>query len=290
MKAGTDDVAVGMIGVGALGLALAERLIAAGFAVHGYRRGGLDAFTAIGGTAMTSAAATAADADPLILLLPNDGALSQVMTDIASSLRRGQTILCLGTHRSPAKQAAADAAHAVGAVLLDGEVSGTPAMARAGQASVMIAGDAAAAERALPVLKAFACATKHVGDFGAATRMKLVTNYLVGVHTLAAAEALTLAQRLGLDPRMVVDALAPSAGGSTMLSVRGRMMAERNFEGGSMSGFVRFFELLRDALAESNAQGGPLLDLTERLYRHAIASGHGDRDIAAICDSLAEAS
>ena len=280
--------AVGIIGVGALGLVVAERLLAAQFRVEGYRRGSLTDFTALGGVAAPSASAVARLGNPLILLLPNDAALEQVIADITPVLHPRQIVLCLGTHRISAKRAAAEAANAVGSILLDGEISGTPAMLRAGQGSVMIAGDIDAVERVRPVLEAFARHTIHAGEFGDAARMKLVTNFLVGVHTLAAAEALLLAQRLGLEPRLVVATLEASAASSTMLSVRGRMMAERNIKGAGMKGFIRFFELLNESLSDAGETSGPLLDFTEDLYRRAAASGHGDSDIAAIYEYLNE--
>jgi L-threonate 2-dehydrogenase len=277
---------VGIIGVGALGLAVAERLIAAGFAVSGFRRGGLDAFAAAGGRPMLSAQALVREADIVILFLPNDDALAEVMGNIAPSLKRGHVLLCLGTHALQRKQEAARVAQAAGAVLLDGEVSGTPPMVRSGRASVMLSGDPETAERVQPILSAFAHATTRLAAFGDATRMKLVTNYLVSVHTLAAAEALHLGQCLGLDARSVVEAIAPSAGGSTMLSVRGTMMVEGTFDGGGMAGFVRFFELLRAALGNSSEAGWPLMNLTGQLYRAAIDQGYGENDIAAIYKSL----
>jgi len=282
-------VTVGIIGVGAMGLAVTERLVAAGFAVCGHRRGALVTFSAAGGQAMASAAGVAAASDPLILLLPSDEALGAVMVDIAPALRPGQVVLCLGTHRIPSKLAAAKITAGQGAILLDGEISGTPGMVRAMQASVLLAGDAQAASRVAPVLAGFARATTDCGAFGNAARMKLVTNYLVGVHTLAAADALAMGMRLGLDPRAMVAALAPSAGGSTMLAVRGRMMADSSYADGDMTSFVRFFDRLREALAEAGAApGSALLDATEAQYRGAIASGHDGRDIAAIHDWLRE--
>ena len=281
---------IGIIGVGAMGLAVAEKLIAAGFPVCGHRRGSLAAFSEAGGQAMASAREVAAASDPLILLLPGDEALAAVMEDIAPALRPGQVVLCLGTHRIPAKLAAAERAAGQGAILLDGEISGTPGMVRAGQASVLLAGDTQEAARVAPVLAGFARATTDCGAFGNAARMKLITNYLVGVHTLAAADALAMGMRLGLDPRAMVAALAPSAGGSTMLAVRGRMMAEADYAEGDMAGFVRFFDLLRAALAEAGAvPGSALLETVEAQYRAAIAAGHDGRDIAAIHDWLREA-
>ena len=268
---------IGIIGVGAMGLAVAEKLIAAGFPVCGHRRGSLAAFSEAGGQAMASAREVAAASDPLILLLPGDEALAAVMEDIAPALRPGQVVLCLGTHRIPAKLAAAERAAGQGAILLDGEISGTPGMVRAGQASVLLAGDTQEAARVAPVLAGFARATTDCGAFGNAARMKLITNYLVGVHTLAAADALAMGMRLGLDPR-------------AMVAVRGRMMAEADYAEGDMAGFVRFFDRLREALAEAGAvRGSALLETVEAQYRAAIAAGHDGRDIAAIHDWLREA-
>lgn len=276
--------AVGLIGVGALGMAMAERLIAAGHPVLGYRRGSLEAFRAIGGTAAPSAKATAA-ADPLLLLLPSDDALATIMTQIDAALRPNQLVLCLGTQRIAAKAEAARQAEQSGAVFVEGEVSGTPEMMRSGQASIMLAGAPDAFDRARAVLADCARAVSHVGAFGNAARMKLITNYLVGVHTMAAAEAIRLGQSLGLDARCMVDTIAASAGGSTMLAVRGRMMAEGAYPAGDIRGFLRFFDLLREALAEAGRNEARLLEFTEARYRETIAAGHGHDDIAAIFEA-----
>ena len=147
------------------------------------------------------------------------------------------------------------------AVFLDGEISGTPAMLRAGKATVMLAGDEGRADRVASVLGGFASSVNYVGAFGNAARIKLITNYLVGVHTLAAAEALLFAGRLGLDQKLVVDTIAPSAGGSTMLSVRGRMMAERQFGDGTMRSFMGFFDRLR---REQNAETFQIAEIQAR--------------------------
>lgn len=277
---------VGIVGVGAIGLALTERLVAAGYAVGGFRRGDLASFRRAGGTPASSAAAVAMACDPLLLLVPAEAGLMAVMAEISPVLRRGQVVLCLATHRVAAKQAAAAIAGAAGAVLIDGEISGTPDMVRAGAASVMVAGDGAAIERVRDVLAAFAARITRLATFGDAVKMKLVTNYLVAVHTLAAAEALQMAGDLALPLDTAVAAIAPSAGGSTMWSVRGPMMAARAFPSHDSSGFLHYFDLLRDALAEGGAGRRQLLDLTEQRYRAFIAAGHGQRDIAAIYETL----
>ena len=277
---------VGIVGVGAMGLAITERLIAAGISVAGFRRGDLSAFRAAGGEPMPDVAAVAARAEPLILLLPDDEALLEVAAAAASVWRRGQTILCLSTHPVAVKRKAADMARACGAALLDGEISGTPDMLRAGLATVMIAGSRAQVACVRPVLDAFSGGVTVLAAFGEPAALKLVTNFLVGVHTAAAAEALQVARRLGLDVATAISAIAPSAGGSRMLGVRGPMMAEGEFGPGDMDGFLMVFAMLRTALEQRHQRAGPMLEFTEGLYRQAIADGFGDLDIAAIHESI----
>lgn len=286
MSAAFSNSPVGVIGLGRLGLAVAGKLIAAKQPVAGYRRSGMEVFAALGGLPMASPLALAAVAHPVILLLPNDAALAEVVAQITPAMRPGSVVVCLATHRLAAKNAARVTLEATGAVLIDGEVSGTPAMLQAGQASIMLAGDASVAERLLPMLRVVSPVVSYLGAFGNASSMKLVTNYLVGVHTLAAAEALVLAGRLGLDPQKVVETVASSAGGSAMLEVRGRMMAENDYQPGSMAGFMNSFSLLRDALKAHGAESGDLQTFVEGRYRQAIDEGHGGRDIAAIYDSV----
>jgi 3-hydroxyisobutyrate dehydrogenase len=277
---------IGLIGLGELGLAVAGRLLVAGHTVAGYRRGNPDSFASMGGLPQSSAAATAACSQPLILLLPTDEALLEVMQAITPALKPEQVVICLGTHRASAKASAAQIATNAGATLLDGEVSGTPAMMKMGQASVLLAGDADAVTQVVPVVNAFASATSYVGAFGKATKMKLITNYLVGVHTFAAAEALRMADQLGLDLPSTVAVLKTSAASSTMLAIRGPMMAAGQFASGHMPAFNRYFSLLRDALEGAEKGERPLLDLTESVFRDAVEKGYGDRDIAGIFESL----
>ena len=269
-----------------MGIAATERLVANGFEVLGYRRGCLDSFRTVGGTPQPGAAAVAEGADSLILLVPDEAGLAEVMSQISPSLRAGQIILCLATHPVEGKRRAAAVAESAGAVMLDGEISGTPAMLGSGQASIIIAGDKELFERMRPVLTALAPVVTHLDQFGDAIKMKLVTNFLVGVHTAATAEALQLCRRLGLDPDAVIGAIASSAGGSRMFSLRGPMMAQKRYPPGNVLALLRYFELLREGLAERGATGGPVLELTETLFRRSLELGFGALDIAAVYETF----
>ena len=277
--------AVGIIGVGQMGMAATQRLLAAGYSVHGYRRGSLEDFEALGGVSAASALAVSRAANTLLLLVPNAPALAEVMREISTALSPDKTLICLATLPVGDKQDASGVAARSGATLLDGEISGTAEMLKAGQASIMVAGAPEAFEAVRGVVSALVPSVSYLPTFGDAAKMKLVTNFLVAVHTLAAAEAIWLGRDLGLDPATLVSTISPSAGGSRMLAVRGPMMAARRFGAGNMPGFLRYFEMLRASI-RPDADDHPLLDLTERLYRQAIEKGFGHLDIAAIHESL----
>jgi putative dehydrogenase len=93
---------------------------------------------------------------------------------------------------------------------------------------VYASGERSAYRRVRPILAAFARAQYYVGPFGAGSRLKFVANLLVTIHNVAAAEALVLAKKARLDPRLALKAIADGAGSSRMLEVRGPMMVSRN--------------------------------------------------------------
>ena len=112
-------------------------------------------------------------------------------------------------------------------MLLDCPISGTGAQARAGDVVVYASGPRKRLSRRRAGPGGFARAHHYVGPFGAGSKMKFVANLLVAIHNVAAAEALVLAMKAGLDPAMTLKIVADGAGGSRMLQVRGPMMVGR---------------------------------------------------------------
>lgn len=278
--------AVGILGVGRMALPIAAALVEAGHSVTGYRRGPLDEFVALGGKAQPSGEAVAEQSDILLVLVPDERAMLDLLANVAPSLRGGATVICLATHPVRAKQAAADIVARAGAVFLDGEISGTPDMVRSRTASVMIGGARADFDRVRPVLGSFSDTIQFVGPVGNAVKLKLVTNLLVAVHSFAAAEALQCAARLGLDPVEALGWLNASPAMSRMLEVRGPIMAERRFVPGNGPAFLNYFTLLREALDDNRSSPGPMLELTETWFRRSVELGFAERGIAGIHESL----
>jgi len=129
-----------------------------------------------------------------------------------------------------------------------------------------------------------------VGRAGQAMTLKLVANLLVGVHSAAAAEALAMARRAGLDMEVAFDVLASGAGSSRMLEVRGPMMLRGDFPAEmKLDLFMKDLHLIQDA-ARAVGASTPLTDVAERLYASTQAAGHGGDDLAAVVKALEDRS
>jgi 3-hydroxyisobutyrate dehydrogenase-like beta-hydroxyacid dehydrogenase len=230
---------VGIIGLGIMGSAFARNLLSNGFTVLCYDpvpQAG-EALRAAGGQPMTSPRAVAEAADHVLIVLASIPALHSVIAGeggMAPALRAGQVLAEMGTLPLDAKEAARNLVAATGATLLDCPVSGTGAQAALGDLVVFASGPAEAVETMRPIFGGFARDVRHVGDFGAGMKLKLVANLLVSNHNLATAEALLLAERSGLDLQMTYDAIAAGAGTSRMFEVRGPMMVAGRYEPATM--------------------------------------------------------
>lgn len=280
---------VGFIGMGTIGLPAAINLIKAGYSVVGFSLDNMDKFQAEGGLAAQSAADVAARCDVIVHCLPIAKSLDAAVygeTGILKTLRPGTVVIELSTYALEDKQRLRDALVAAKGHLLDCELTARAAGKSVAERECIIfaGGDKQLVDRFQPLFDAVTRHVVYVGEFGATLRLKTVNNLLVGVHFMAAAEAISLARKAGIDPRIVSDLLSGGAGGSASLALYGRSMAEENFDrgsGGPMSIFDKYFDLVEELAGECGAKT-PLLDVTRALYRQTIAMGYGDRGIASI--------
>lgn len=284
----TGRAPVGVVGLGIMGSAIAPNLLAAGFAVIGYdvRPEARAALNAAGGRAVPSLAALAAEASVLLCFLPDGPALHAVADELGKAKAPLIVIEC-STLSIDDKEKARTRLAASGHTLLDCPLSGTGAQAKNRDLVVLGSGDEAAFERCRAVFDGFARVVKYLGPFGSGMRMKLIANLLVAVHNCAAAEAITLARKAGLDPRLVHDTLKEGAGGSRMWDVRGPLMVERRYTPATMK--IDVFQKDMGLMAEFAHGLGcptPLLDVAAALYDEAVAAGLGPQDSAAVCAVL----
>lgn len=279
---------VGIVGLGIMGSAIAPNLVAAGFKVCGYdvrpeARAGLES---AGGQAASSLAALAAEAATLLCFLPDGKALGAVAAEL-SRVVSPLTIIECSTLSIEDKESARAALTKAGHTLLDCPLSGTGAQARNRDLVVLGSGDQAAFERCRPVFDGFARVVKYVGPFGNGMKLKLIANLLVAVHNCAAAEAMTLARKAGLDPKLVHETLREGAGGSRMWDIRGPLMIEQRYTPATMKIDVFQKDLgLIEGFARALGSPTPLLDASAALYDEAEAQGLGAQDSAAVCAVL----
>lgn len=272
-----------------MGSAMAANLIRAGYAVVGYdvlarRR---QAHRRAGGEVARSARDVGTRVRIVICSLPSSEALLQTAEELARSSPPPQIVVETSTLPIAARQRARRRLASRGTTLLDAPLSGTGTQARVRDIVVYTSGDRGACRRVAPVLDAIARGHFYIGPFGTASKMKLVANLLVAIHNVAAAEALVLAMKAGLDPALAVKVLAEGGGGSRMLQVRGPMMVKGDYADASMKLDVWQKDMgLIAAFARTLKCPTPLFTATAPLYAKAMAGGRGSEDTAAVCAVL----
>lgn len=222
---------IGFVGLGAIGTPMAMNLARAGFAVRGYdvRAEAASPLVAVGGRPAASAAEAAAGADLLILMVVNAAQAEQVLfgDGAAAALPEGGIVALMSTCPPGAVAELAARVEALGRGFVDAPVSGGVTGARAATLTIMAAAPASLVDRARPAFAALGDKVFHVGERpGQGAAVKAVNQLLCGVHIAAAAEALALAARMGVDPAVALRILSGSSAASWMLNDRGPRMLE----------------------------------------------------------------
>ena len=281
---------VGVIGLGKMGLPIAQNLMDRGFAVVGYRRSGTSELAALGGIGAQSPAEVASASDVLLSILPDVSALREVLLGphgTMTKLRPGTVHVEMSTLDVAEKAALRDRVRAAGGDLLDCPISGTPAMVRPRAATTFVSGEQASVDTVREVLDAISGPWVYTGAFGTAARLKYVASLLVAVHTVATAEAMLLARRSGLDLKLVQRTLDDSIASSAIWQRRGPLVRERRWTPapGPIATLHEILEQIEDQAAAIGA-ALPLFAAAKQLYDKALADGWGDLDIAAVHDLL----
>jgi 3-hydroxyisobutyrate dehydrogenase-like beta-hydroxyacid dehydrogenase len=280
---------VGVIGLGIMGGAMASNLLAAGFKVIGYdlapatRR----ALKRAGGVAARAGADVARRAGIVITSLPTVAALAAVSDEIARAKRGDLVVVETSTMPLEAKQAARAIVERSGATVLDCPLSGTGAQARTKDLLVYASGARSAYRQCVPVFEGFARGHHYLGAFGNGSRMKYVANLLVAIHNVAAAEAMVLARKAGLDLAQTLKVIGDGAGSSRMFQVRGPMMVRDDYSDATMK--VEVWQKDMHIIGEYATQLGcptPLFAATAPLYTAAIAEGFAKEDTGSVCAVL----
>ena len=216
---------VGVIGLGRMGLPIAMNLMSRGFCVTGYRRSGSTELVKAGGDVAASAAEVAACADVLLSIVPAAADVEEIIEGPAgtlTALKEGTIHIEMSTIDVDRKARLRDQMRAKGGDLLDCPISGSPGMVAPRLATTFASGDQASVRTVSAVLDAISGPWIYTGAFGTGAQMKYIANLLLAVHTVAAAEAMALARRSGLDLELVHKTLDNSITSSAIWKQRGK--------------------------------------------------------------------
>lgn len=272
---------ISILGLGTMGRPMARNLIDAGYQVRGWNRSALpEHITA--GIPLCQNLAEAARAEVCLLMLLDSIAVNAVLERLIPHLAAGRIILDMGSS-DPAqsrKIASRLAAESIGWV--DAPVSGGPEGASKGTLAIMAGGTQNDFSRVKPILDTLGGNVVHVGGPGLGHTVKVINQLIVGLTIETVAEALTLAEKSGVDPRMVQQALKGGFADSKILQLHGSRMADRSYVPGAKA-TIQLKDLnLARGLASEAATVLPHLASTIKLYEKLIAQGDGGLDHSAI--------
>ena len=268
-----------------MGSAMSANLVKGGFTVYGFDvlPAACRALQLLGGEALGSTAQVASQADIVIASLPSAAALDAVARELSSRC----IVIETSTLPIEDKLRARDTLEAKGITLLDCPLSGTGAQAKTKDLSVYVSGDHAASEKIVPVLEGFARSHYYLGEFGNGSRMKYVANLLVAIHNVAAAEAMVLGMKAGLDPATVLKVIGDGAGSSRMFQVRGPQMVAGDYREATMK--IEVWQKDMKIIGEYATKLGvptALFNASAAVYTAAMAQGFEKQDTAAVCAVL----
>jgi 3-hydroxyisobutyrate dehydrogenase/2-hydroxy-3-oxopropionate reductase len=272
-----------------MGAAMAARLIAAGHRVTLYNRTPARA-AGLGAPVAATPRAAVAGAGYVVVSLADDDAVRAVYTGpdgLLAGLAGGAVVLETSTiHPDTARGLGAEVSGR-GAALLDTPVSGSVALVQRGELTVLVGGDAAALERARPVLSAFGNKVFHLGGPGAGATMKLVVNSVVHGLNQALAEALVLAERAGVDRGAAYDVLAASAVAAPFVQYKrdAYLHPETAPVAFALDLVAKDLRLIGD-LAGSVGARMEQLPANAAAVDEAVRQGYGSRDMSALAELL----
>jgi 3-hydroxyisobutyrate dehydrogenase len=279
---------IGVIGLGLMGGGMARALLAAGFDVTAYNRTAAKAapLAEAGARIVASPAETAADADVVLLSLADEAAVTQVVFDgLATQLRPRLTIVDTSTVSPAFARETTDRLAALGVRRVEACVIGNPKMAATGELRVFVAGERAWADDVSGVLSALGRDVRYLGGPGSAGVLKLAFNLLLGVQTAGLAEAVVLAESMGMERDLLLDAFDNSGWRSPVLSFRADFMRRRSYRPAAFRTTLMHKDLrLATAEAERHGASLPLTSRAAERFEELIDAGRGDDDAASVVE------
>jgi 3-hydroxyisobutyrate dehydrogenase-like beta-hydroxyacid dehydrogenase len=285
MPSHEDQQRIGVMGLGLMGTALVERLLEHGFRVTVWNRTREKSGPLIARGAEWSENPLA-DCRRVIISLYTTDVVEAVLAELDVGLHEGQILIDTTTGDSVQTAALGARLAGRGVRYLDAPISGSSQQTRAGEATVMVGGDDATFDACADLWPVMGAKVFHVGPCGSASRMKLISNLVLGLNRAALAEGLAFAEALGVSPAAALEVMAGSHAYSRAMDVKGRKMVERDFSvQARLSQHLKDVRLMLDA-ARAADLALPLTETHRRLMEQAEAAGLGDQDNSAIIEVL----
>jgi 3-hydroxyisobutyrate dehydrogenase-like beta-hydroxyacid dehydrogenase len=278
---------VGLIGIGLVGRALAERFVKGGLSVIGYDRRPecTETLVAVGGTAAESSRAVVPAAPIVVLSLPDSDAVDEVIREVAADLP-GRTVIDTTTGDPDRTSALGAGLKTAGIDYVDATIAGSSRQVRDGEVIVMAGGEREAVLRCERLFRLFASRWFHVGPWGSGARMKLVVNLVLGLNRVALAEGLSFARACAIDPKVALAVLQAGPAFSRAMDTKGHKMIAGDF-----APEARLSQHHKDVrlILEAGTRAGielPLSRVHEQLLTAAEGLGLGDADNSAIIQAF----
>ncbi len=276
---------VALLGTGAMGAGMARSMLRAGLEVSAWNRTRerAEPLAQDGASVAGTAAEAVAGADVVVTMLFDTGSVLDVIRSARTALSEDAVWLQTSTLGVDGTREAADLAAEVGVGFLDAPVLGTRKPAEDGGLVVLASGDPTLRERVDPVLEAVGSRTLWVGDAaGAASALKLAANAWVLSLTAAVGQSMALAEALGVDPALFLDAIGGGAVDAPYAHLKGKqVLAGEHPVSFTLDGALKDVGLIRAAAESAGVEPG-VLAAVERAFQLAHDSGHGEEDMSAV--------
>ncbi len=285
--------AIGFVGLGIMGKPMARNLMKAGYSLTIYNRSrsSMDELAAEGAELAGSSMEVAQRTEIFIAMVPDSPDSEDVIIGPKGALKgakAGSVIIDMSSIAPLTSQKLAAEAAKVGVEMLDAPVSGGEPAAISGNLAIMVGGKQEVLDRCRPVLDVMGASVVRVGDVGAGNTVKLANQIIVAANIEAVGEAFVLAQKAGIDPELVFQAIRSGLAGSTVMEAKVPMIMDRNFNPGFR---IRLHQKdLHNALLTGKELGVPLpvTGLVQQMIGALMNRDKGENDHSGIVNFIEE--
>lgn len=286
----TDTKKIGLIGLGIIGSSILRNIHDSEFSPIGFDidQKIIDKLNHEGLNTSSSLKEIIDQSSIIITSLPNNKALDETVNlIIQQDNRKVELLIETSTLSLECKIKNQERLNAINVDILDCPISGTGRQAENKDIVMYASGLKESYEMALPVLETFSRESFFLGDFGNATKVKLIANLLVSIHNVASAEAIRLGEKSGLDLNELYKVISSGAATSKIFELRAPMMIAKDYSPASMKMNVwkKDMELIRDML-DNHEIDSPLFKMTEQLYKKAEELDLNELDTASVMEVL----